>query len=495
MVVWGGSVLFTDVGTGGRYDPALDSWKPTSGAGAPSPRSKTKGVWTGRQMIVWGGGANLNTGASYDPSEDVWTPTTMVGAPSGRANHTAVWTGSEMIVWGGYDGSPLNTGARYTPSPEKWVPVAATGAPGTRYDHSAVWTGSEMIVWGGTTVGINPTLNDGGRYDPRTNAWVPTPATTLRRTDHSAVWTGRDMIVWGGVPPGGGSANDGALYNPEAGTWTVTQAIGAPSARHDHVAIWTGTEMIVWGGVVNSKTGGRYSPATDTWTATSVPAIFPGRLQASGVWTGTSMIVWGGTLDTNGYTSLNDGGVYCAADCETPQTWYLDHDADGYGQPGVPVIACTQPVGFVPTGDDCDDTRATVHPGAEEICDARDNDCDGFVDEGFGPTGAVQGLRFVDRNTIVWPPQSQAVSYDLLKGDLSSLSSRHGNFTLTVQQCLTNDGTGLSGVDPSIPVGGRALYYLLRANGCGFSGTYDEGDPAQVAPRDAQIQASASACP
>ena len=62
-------------------------------------------------MIVWGGQdipSEFNTGGRYDPSEDSWTST---GAPDGRADHTAVWTGSEMIVWGGDDlfNGSLNT--------------------------------------------------------------------------------------------------------------------------------------------------------------------------------------------------------------------------------------------------------------------------------------------------------------------------------------------------------------------------------------------------
>ena len=64
--------------------------------------------------------------------------------------HTAVWTGSEMIVWGGYDGgNVLNTGGRYNPSTDSWTATSTTNAPAARTDHTAVWTGSEMIVWGG----------------------------------------------------------------------------------------------------------------------------------------------------------------------------------------------------------------------------------------------------------------------------------------------------------------------------------------------------------
>ncbi len=61
-----------------------------------------------------------------------WTPTTLTGAPAGRYYHTAVWTGSEMVVWGGYAGfgfSYFNTGGRYNPSTDSWTPTSTTNAP------------------------------------------------------------------------------------------------------------------------------------------------------------------------------------------------------------------------------------------------------------------------------------------------------------------------------------------------------------------------------
>ena len=64
--------------------------------------------------------------------------------------HTAVWTGSEMIVWGGLWLRRFNSGGRYNPSTDSWTATSTTNAPTARYGHTAVWTGSEMIVWGGT---------------------------------------------------------------------------------------------------------------------------------------------------------------------------------------------------------------------------------------------------------------------------------------------------------------------------------------------------------
>jgi hypothetical protein len=83
-------------------------------------------------------------------SDDTWTATSTTNAPDARAGHTAVWTGSEMIIWGGYNGSNyLNAGGKYNPGADNWTAISTTNAPGGRQECTAVWTGSEMIVWGG----------------------------------------------------------------------------------------------------------------------------------------------------------------------------------------------------------------------------------------------------------------------------------------------------------------------------------------------------------
>ena len=60
-----------------------------------------------------------------------------------RASHTAVWTGSEMIIWGGVMiGTYFNTGGRYNPSTDSWTAISTINAPAARGAHTAVWTGS-----------------------------------------------------------------------------------------------------------------------------------------------------------------------------------------------------------------------------------------------------------------------------------------------------------------------------------------------------------------
>ena len=112
-------------------------------------------------MVIWGG-SGLNTGGRYNPDTDSWTNTGADNVPSERSGHTAVWTGTEMIVWGGEGfSSLLNTGGRYDPITDSWTAISITNAASARVSYGAVWTGNEMIVWGGNS--WTTELNTGGK--------------------------------------------------------------------------------------------------------------------------------------------------------------------------------------------------------------------------------------------------------------------------------------------------------------------------------------------
>ena len=172
MIIWGGEGSAGILNTGSRYNPATDSWTPTGANNAPTARSGHTAVWTGSQMIVWGGGSN--TGGKYDPGTNSWTATSIINAPLGGYDYSSIWTGGEMIVWGGGDGSGSfgNGGWRYNPVTDTWTPTSTNNVPTARARHTAVWTGSEMIVWGGND--DSRYLNTGGRYNPSADSWTAT---------------------------------------------------------------------------------------------------------------------------------------------------------------------------------------------------------------------------------------------------------------------------------------------------------------------------------
>jgi len=63
--------------------------------------------------------------------------------------------------------------------------------------------------------------------------------------------------------------------------------------------------------------------------------------------------------------------------------YYVDADGDGFGDEATGVEQCSQPQNTITTGGDCDDANDQIYPGATEVCDGFDNDCDGGTDEGL----------------------------------------------------------------------------------------------------------------
>ena len=96
-------------------------------------------------------------------------------------------------------------------------------------------------------------------------------------------------------------------------------------------------------------------------------------------------------------------------------TFYADADGDGFGNPDLTKESCEAGEGFVEFGTDCDDTSDAQYPGAEEICDGVDNDCNGEVDED------LQNLYYADEDRDGFGAQEAEV-YDCdLREGLSAI--------------------------------------------------------------------------
>ena len=329
MSVFGGEGLNVSFGDGARYDPDRDAWTPLLLQGAaPSARTDATVLWTGSAMIIWGGfggsdaeDINRNDGGRFYPANDVWKPVSTTGAPGARHAHSAVWTGNEMLVWGGFSESRteldaqtndayLNTGGRYDPAIDAWKDITTNGAPSRRSPGAAVWTGREMIIWGGRN--ITGCLNDGARYDPATDQWraIQNKGAPSARNLPLSVWTGSELIVWGGFSINEKTNEvffqDGARYNPDTDTWKPVTMLGAPRATSVIAPVWTGKEMLFWGGVNDTGisspkdparylgTGALYNPATDKWTEIPAAGAPTPRAAYSAVWTGKGLLLFGG---------------------------------------------------------------------------------------------------------------------------------------------------------------------------------------------------------
>ncbi|MGH9001675.1 MAG: Kelch repeat-containing protein, partial [Acidimicrobiia bacterium] len=130
---------------------------------------------------------------------------------SGRSHHSMVWTGDEMIVWGGFgvasdnrDGELFADGAAYDPETDDWRRLPASPLE-ARQGHFAIWTGREVLIWGGPSPlvladsQVPVDHNDGALYDPASKEWRRIPESPLSRRSESAVaYAAGRLLVWGG---------------------------------------------------------------------------------------------------------------------------------------------------------------------------------------------------------------------------------------------------------------------------------------------------------
>jgi hypothetical protein len=137
------------------------------------------------------------------------------------------------------------------------------------------------------------------------------------------------------------------------------------------------------------------------------------------------------------------------------QTWFLDLDGDGFGDPGVSQITCPPPPGFVGDNTDCNDGDANTHPGALEINDGLDNQCPG--EAGFGLIDEISGDASFrdspDDTEYSWPAQAGATLYQVARSTAPDFSA--GCTTFTRQTAFMND--------TEVPLEGVIFYYRVRA--------------------------------
>lgn len=293
-------------------------WVPTSRLGAPAARYQESAVWTGSEVITFGGlidrdYGSTNTGARYEPATDSWTALPTQGAPS-RFGHQAIWTGKQMIIWGGFivrdDGSKVwqNNGAVYDLASNSWTTLHTPYGPTEFLDVHApdelravqtmVWTGKEALIYGGS---VDKTKPMGGIYNPDAKTWrtltMSGLPTRIGIVGHSAVWADDRMIVFGGRDLGSSPTNAGASFDPVANRWTTITSSGAPTERDAHVAVWTGEQMLVFGGADSQPdmigTGGLYDPKTNSWKTVRTDTV-QARIGHSALWTGSEVLVYGG---------------------------------------------------------------------------------------------------------------------------------------------------------------------------------------------------------
>ena len=322
--VWTGRELLivgaaSGKGAGMAYNPATNTWRrlPSTPGPAETMEGGYTAVWAGRELL--GGGLGLD--AAYNPATNRWRP---LGEWRGNRNGVVVWTGRQVLTWGGgccddYGAS----GSAYTPETDSWERLPQAPLAG-RYTTGA-WTGRELIIVGGTgrsesgNVVEYRALADAAAYNPSTRTWRKLPPMPEPRAGATTTWTGTEVLVVGGSKP---SSNvkpyvrlhtDAVAYNPATNRWRRLPAMG-DAGRTMHSATWTGRQLLVWGGRTyrddswtTPHNGVAYDPATNRWLAMPRSPL-QGRTNHVAAWTGSQLLIWGGSTVAGG--SAANGAAY-----------------------------------------------------------------------------------------------------------------------------------------------------------------------------------------
>jgi Protein of unknown function (DUF1668) len=310
-------VLPPAVGTGSE-----GTWEPLPEAPI-SPRFQHAAVWTGDEMIVFGGydgeGEDGERGAAaYSPATGVWRrladpPDEVKGAP------VAVWTGTELVAFGG-DPDYTTHGAIYEPQEDEWrtVSEAAFGNANSSASH-AVWTGQQVLLVGFLRQGDDEVDGAQGAalYDPATDDWTRLPdAPEVLPYLRDAVWTGNELVFIGPEPGSGSRAPQRLMalaLNPATARW---RTLPAPplDVRGQLLVARSGREIVVGGGNTFPDAGVRpthkdaaaFDPATSSWRVLpDAPLPFRGN-QRHGDVAVHGMVIAFETADPNGRVLLLD---------------------------------------------------------------------------------------------------------------------------------------------------------------------------------------------
>jgi MYXO-CTERM domain-containing protein len=189
--------------------------------------------------------------------------------------------------------------------------------------------------------------------------------------------------------------------------------------------------------------------------------------------------------------------------------YYADADGDGYGDTSTETRDCRLPSGHVEVDADCDDTDAMVYPGAEEVCDGIDNDCDGSTDDesatdtstwfadadgdGFGdpsspmsacdePSGYSTDASDCDDMDASVNPDAEEVWYDGMDGDCDGWSDFDADMDGFDSAAEADDGDDCDDEDPEINLDAEDVWGDGIDSDCdgtdaafGDTGMYDTG--------------------
>jgi hypothetical protein len=302
MIVWGG---LEDAGrgdsrasaSGAMYTPANDSWTEL-GWSVLSARTGPQIVTLGAEVLVWGGvdpatSERLADGATYDPRDDLWTEIAPPEELQGATVSTLVGTGDAAYL---LSPNAKRAAQRFDEIQRTWQPIADPPALPPVDLATAAWTGDKVVWILYPSEGPNAFVLT---YDVKRDEWSsdanppPLPATL----GAPGIWNGKEVLVIGSVAQA--PRVPAAAFDPTAHSW---RSLSGTSDCTTTSAVWTGRELLSAEHLVE------YDPAASVCEPIQGRRPGDAREGSTPVWTGVEMLLWSG-MDGRLGSPPSAGGV------------------------------------------------------------------------------------------------------------------------------------------------------------------------------------------
>lgn len=314
-----------------RYHTVNNTWQKLNNlpAGLLNPKDKPNFLWTGTELLIWGGNG-ANDGYRYNPGSNSWTTMSAINAPVPRNFYLSNFSGTELIIWGGTDastGTALNTGARYNLANNSWSAMNTTNAPSFLNGASSIVENNALFVYGGSvSFAYSNKMN---KYDLITNTWTQNiPGGTSVPVRSNAVMMSNNgyIYVFGGTYTPQFSTTqfltDGYVYNISTNTWSANigsasvSIAGSPGSGF----IQRESKVYSFGGMSGSGANITYSSALGVRDITAANPAYTtlGTAPIAGRFgsyvdtlPGNRLMFWGGfNLSGSAYVPIGNGIIY-----------------------------------------------------------------------------------------------------------------------------------------------------------------------------------------
>ena len=314
---------------------------------------------------LWGMGRNDDNKLTNNALPFYTLPVKVIN--SGVTDVAAGWSHSLFIksngsLWGMGRNTIGQLGQGKTYFIDSPVQIEADGVKTvvTRYGHS-LYIKSDGSLWG---MGYNNVgqLGDGTITIARVPIQIVSSGIISVATgwEHS-LFVKSDGSLWGMGSNGSGQLGVGEETPYSLMPIRILNAGVIESFAGCHNSFYAKTDGSIWGTGLNDN--------YQLGIGTTQNIFIPVQIESNGALTGVA-----GSAHT---LFLKDAILH---------SYYIDGDQDGYGDPDMTIQDCSPPAGYVDNDEDCNDSDKEIHPGATEVCNNMDDNCNGVIDEGVHTT-------------------------------------------------------------------------------------------------------------